>query len=55
LINVMLGLSARDGELSSDPHVPEDIGRIYVHGMHAFGTHWDVEGVGSSSHVRLTK
>jgi glycogen debranching enzyme len=54
LVNVMLGLNAKAGEITADPNIPENIGRIFVHGMHAFGTHWDVEGVGTSSHVRLT-
>jgi glycogen debranching enzyme len=50
----MLGLSAKDGEVTIDPRVPEEIGRVYVHGMHAFGTHWDVEATGPSGNVRLT-
>lgn len=54
-VSVMLGLRARDGVLTADPHVPRDIGRVLVHGMHAFGTHWDVEGVGTNGDVRLTK
>jgi glycogen debranching enzyme len=51
----MLGLDVRDGEVRIDPVVPEEIGRLYVHGMHAFGTHWDVEAIGTNGHVRLTK
>ncbi|MGH2635547.1 MAG: amylo-alpha-1,6-glucosidase [Actinomycetota bacterium] len=53
-LKVMLGLDASGGELSVDPRVPEEVGRIFVHGLHAFGTHWDVEAFGSNGHVRLT-
>ena len=53
-IKVMLGLDVADGKVTIDPHVPEDIGRVYVHGAHAFGTHWDVEATGSKGNVRLT-
>jgi glycogen debranching enzyme len=54
-IRNMLGLDVRDGEVRIDPRVPEKIGRIYVHGMHAFGTQWDVEAIGTNGHVRLTR
>jgi hypothetical protein len=43
----MLGLEARDGELRLDPRVPEQIGRICVQRLHAFGAEWDVEAVGT--------
>jgi glycogen debranching enzyme len=51
---VMLGLDASDGQVRLDPRIPDEIGRIFVHGMHAFGTHWDLEAVGATGHVRLT-
>ena len=54
-IRNMLGLDVHDGEVRIEPRVPEEIGRIYVHGMHAFGTHWDLEATGTNGHVRLTK
>jgi glycogen debranching enzyme len=54
-IKVMLGLDASAGEVRVDPKVPEEIGRIFVHGMHAFGTHWDLEAVGTNGYVRLTR
>jgi glycogen debranching enzyme len=53
-LSVMLGLDAADGHVQADARVPEEIGRIYVHGLHAFGTHWDVEANGDNAHVRLT-
>jgi glycogen debranching enzyme len=53
-VKTMLGLDVVDGEVRLDPHVPEEIGRIFIHGMHAFGTHWDLEAIGSNGHVRLT-
>jgi glycogen debranching enzyme len=54
-IQAMLGLQARDGRLSLDPHVPEVLGRICVSRVPAFGTHWDVEVIGTHGHVRLSK
>jgi glycogen debranching enzyme len=53
-IRTMLGMDAHDREVTIDPRVPERIGRIRIHGMHAFGTHWDVEASGTNGHVRLT-
>jgi glycogen debranching enzyme len=53
-LKVMLGLSAEGGQLRIDPVVPEEIGRVFIHGLHAFGTHWDVEAFGTNGHVRLT-
>ena len=50
----MLGLDVRDGTVTIDPHVPESIGRVRIHGMHAFGTHWDVEASGTNGVVSLT-
>jgi len=53
-VKTMLGLDARDGAVVIDPRIPDEVGRIFVHGMHAFGTHWDVEAVGTNGNVRLT-
>ncbi len=53
-LGVMLGLHAVDGRLTIDPYVPEELGRIFVHGLHAFGTHWDVEASGTDGRVRRT-
>jgi glycogen debranching enzyme len=52
-VKVLLGLDARDGEVRVDPHIPTEIGRILVRDLPAFGTHWDVEAIGTRSHVRL--
>lgn len=54
-VKTMLGLDARDGQVMIDPRVPESIGRMFIHGMHAFGTHWDVEATGTNGDVRLTR
>jgi glycogen debranching enzyme len=51
LIQAMLGLEARDGELRLDPHVPEEIGRICIRRLHAFGAEWDLEAVGGEGDV----
>ena len=53
-IKVMLGLDVHEGEVIADPAVPGSIGRIFVHGMHAFGTHWDVDATGSQGRVGPT-
>ena len=51
-VQAMLGLEARDGELRLDPRVPEELGRIRVHRLHAFGAEWEVEAAGSEGEVR---
>ena len=52
-VKVMLGLNAHDGVIDLDPDVPEEIGRICVRRLQAFGTHWDVEASGANGSVRL--
>jgi glycogen debranching enzyme len=52
-VKAMLGLDAHDGVIDLDPHVPAEIGRIYIHRLHAFGTDWDVEATGKNGSVRL--
>ena len=54
-VKVMLGLEARDREIHLDPHVPEEIGRIQIRDMPAFGTRWDVEANGTRGFVRLAR
>jgi hypothetical protein len=49
----MLGLDAHDGVIELDPHVPEEIGRVCVRRLHAFGADWDVEAAGTTGSVRL--
>jgi len=51
-VQVMLGLGAHDGALRIEPHVPEEIGRIAVHRVHAFGAEWDVEAAANEGEVR---
>ena len=51
-VQAMLGLEARDGELRLDPRVPEEVGRIRIRRLHAFGTEWEVEAVGAEGDVR---
>jgi hypothetical protein len=54
-VKAMLGLDASEGEIRLDPQVPEEIGRIAVHGVSAFGTKWDLEAIGHHGHVRLAR
>ncbi|HET9288676.1 MAG TPA: glycogen debranching N-terminal domain-containing protein [Gaiella sp.] len=51
-IQAMLGLEARDGEVRLDPRVPDEIGRICIRRLHAFGAEWEVEAVGTEGEVR---
>jgi glycogen debranching enzyme len=53
LLRTMLGLDARAGELIVDPDLPEEMGQVTLTGTNAFGTRWNVEAVGTRSHVRL--
>jgi glycogen debranching enzyme len=51
-VQAMLGLEASGGELRLDPHVPDELGRIVVHRLHAFETEWDVEAAGGEGEIR---
>jgi glycogen debranching enzyme len=51
----MLGLEPAAGEVTLDPVVPEEIGRVAVKGQKAFGTRWDIEAVGRKGYVRLAR
>jgi glycogen debranching enzyme len=53
-IRLMLGLHAEDGELRIDPAVPKEVGEIYYHGLHAFGTHYDVRASGTKGALEIT-
>ena len=55
ILRSMLGLDARDGEVTLDPNVPEALGRVYIRGLRAFGTRWDVEAIGTRGNVRLSR
>jgi glycogen debranching enzyme len=55
LLRSMLGLEVADGALTVDPAIPEQIGRIHITGLRAFGTHWDIEAIGRKGYVRLAR
>ena len=55
LVRAMLGLEARDGEVTLDPAVPDAVGRISIEGLRAFGTRWDVEANGRKGNVRISR
>jgi glycogen debranching enzyme len=55
LVRAMLGLDARDGEVTLDPNVPDEYGRIAINGLQAFGTRWDIEAIGTTGNVRLSR
>jgi glycogen debranching enzyme len=50
-MRAMLGLEADDGFLTVNPALPEEIGRIAIKGIHAFGRRWTVEAEGTSGSV----
>jgi glycogen debranching enzyme len=51
-LQAMLGLGVRDGEPCLDPCVPEELGRVAIRRLHAFGREWDVEAAGGEGEVR---
>jgi glycogen debranching enzyme len=51
LLRAMLGLDARNGELSVDPVIPTEYGRIRIRGVCAFGSSWDVDCIGRQGGV----
>jgi glycogen debranching enzyme len=53
-LRTMLGIEANDGKLTCDPHVPEEMGRVSLKGIHAFGERFDVWGRGTSGEVTPT-
>jgi glycogen debranching enzyme len=53
-LRLMLGIEADDGKLTCRPAVPKEVGRLILHGIHAFGTHYDVAAEGSDGEVTLT-
>jgi glycogen debranching enzyme len=54
LLRAMLGVDIRDGGVTCDPHLPPELGRVRLHGIHAFGGHVDVEGTRSTGRVSPT-
>jgi glycogen debranching enzyme len=55
LLEAMLGLEGRDGRVEIDPAIPDELGEVFVHGMHAFGTHFDVRAKGRGGTIEPTK
>jgi glycogen debranching enzyme len=51
-VQAMLGLEARDGEVHIDPCLPDELGRVVLRRLHAFGAEWDVEAIGAEGEVR---
>jgi glycogen debranching enzyme len=52
-MRTMLGLDAMDGALTLDPVVPQEIGRIAIRGIPAFGASWDLEAIGRTGEIGL--
>jgi len=53
-LRIILGIEADDGKIVADPAVPMRFGKLFFHGLHAFGTHYDVTGDGNVGKVELT-
>jgi glycogen debranching enzyme len=51
----MLRLDPQAGEVTVDPDLPEEIGRVAIKGLKAFGTRWDIEAIGRKGYVRLAR
>ncbi|MER7893734.1 glycogen debranching N-terminal domain-containing protein [Micromonospora sp. NPDC094482] len=52
-MRTMLGLEPRDGQLTLNPEIPPEIGRIQFSNVSAFGKRWEVEATRTQSGVRL--
>ncbi len=51
LVRAMLGLEVRDGKMTVDPDVPDEIGSITITGVPAFGKRWDIHAKGKVGRV----
>jgi glycogen debranching enzyme len=52
-LRLILGAEPADGTLTLDPLVPAELGRVTVHGLHAFGRRWDVNAEGAHGSVAV--
>ena len=52
-LRTLLGLEARNGELTMRPCLPDDLGRVRLSRLKVFGKRWNVEATGCEAHVRL--
>ncbi|HJT38125.1 MAG TPA: glycogen debranching N-terminal domain-containing protein [Actinomycetota bacterium] len=50
-LKTLLGIEAADGALTCNPEIPDRFGRIALHGVHAFGSHYDVSGESTKGEV----
>jgi hypothetical protein len=48
-------MDARDGQVTLDPDVPEQVGRVFIHNLIAFGQRWDIEVLGTTGSIRLAR
>ncbi|MFC6016748.1 glycogen debranching N-terminal domain-containing protein [Plantactinospora solaniradicis] len=53
-LRTLLGLEARNGQLTLNPCLPRDFGRVKLLRLQAFGKRWDLEATGTQGHVRLS-
>jgi glycogen debranching enzyme len=51
----MLGANVRAQQVEVDPCIPDEIGEIVIDGLHALGTRWHIEAIGTNGHVRLAR
>jgi glycogen debranching enzyme len=53
LLRAMIGLEARNGKVTIDPHLPDSMGRVLVSRANILGGRWDIEATGTTGEVRL--
>ena len=51
----MLGTTVDAQHVEIDPCIPDEIGEIVIDGLHAHGTRWHIEAIGTNGHVRLAR
>jgi glycogen debranching enzyme len=50
-LRTMLGLNAWDGEVTLDPHLPDEIGHVELEEMPALGGRWNLRAAGTEGEV----
>ncbi|MDG4798908.1 glycogen debranching N-terminal domain-containing protein [Micromonospora sp. WMMD1082] len=52
-LRTLLGTEPRNHQLTLDPEIPPEIGRIRMTNVSAFGSRWDIEATTTQSYIRL--
>jgi glycogen debranching enzyme len=54
-LRTMLGLRPESGRVVADPYIPDEIGHVTVRRLNAFGARWELEAIGTTASIRLSK